>query len=471
VVGMAADGATGGYWEVASDGGIFAFNAPFLGSMGGKALNAPIGFMAGTPDFAGYRMVGTDGGVFDFGDAQFYGSAAAPGSSGWDALTATPTGGGYWLFSNTSSASFGDAASQLTVVGGNASAAPVVGAATLAISPATGGSPSGGGAPTTTSTPPATGGWFNDVSCPSVSRCIAVGQSGSGGALVEVSDDGGSYFVSAPVPSAPPLHGVTCPDDTRCYAVGGSEILSSDDGGQAWTATSAGSYLTGVACQSDTTCTAVGNNLNGGVYSFLFTTNGSTWSPSTEVPNSAAAQGVSCTPTACIAVGNGIYRSTDGGQTWSYLAIRGGTDGLANVSCSPGTTTCLADGPGIGSTPRGQLAVLTAGAASGSNESANLPASTTTTWGIACAPGDWCAAAGYSGATGGATFFRTPNAGTTWSVPTVQAGFVAPGGFDVGLGVACPAATTCVLVGDGGSRAAAAVTTDGGQAWTPSSVR
>ena len=33
----------GGYWEVASDGGIFAFgNAAFDGSMGGKALNAPI---------------------------------------------------------------------------------------------------------------------------------------------------------------------------------------------------------------------------------------------------------------------------------------------------------------------------------------------------------------------------------------------------------------------------------------------
>ena len=32
-----------GYWEVASDGGIFAFGAAtFYGSMGGKPLNAPI---------------------------------------------------------------------------------------------------------------------------------------------------------------------------------------------------------------------------------------------------------------------------------------------------------------------------------------------------------------------------------------------------------------------------------------------
>ena len=37
IVGMSSDPATGGYWEVASDGGIFAFDAPFLGSTGSSA--------------------------------------------------------------------------------------------------------------------------------------------------------------------------------------------------------------------------------------------------------------------------------------------------------------------------------------------------------------------------------------------------------------------------------------------------
>ena len=32
VVGMATDDATGGYWLVAGDGGVFAFGAPFLGA-------------------------------------------------------------------------------------------------------------------------------------------------------------------------------------------------------------------------------------------------------------------------------------------------------------------------------------------------------------------------------------------------------------------------------------------------------
>jgi hypothetical protein len=42
IVGMAADATTGGYWLVASDGGVFSLHAPFQGSMGGTHLNAPI---------------------------------------------------------------------------------------------------------------------------------------------------------------------------------------------------------------------------------------------------------------------------------------------------------------------------------------------------------------------------------------------------------------------------------------------
>ena len=56
----------GGYWEVASDGGLFAFNALFYGSMGGKPLNKPIVGMAATPDGGGYWQVATDGGIFAF---------------------------------------------------------------------------------------------------------------------------------------------------------------------------------------------------------------------------------------------------------------------------------------------------------------------------------------------------------------------------------------------------------------------
>ncbi len=45
IVGM-AECQPGGYYLVASDGGIFAFQAPFYGSMGGRPLNQPMVGMA-----------------------------------------------------------------------------------------------------------------------------------------------------------------------------------------------------------------------------------------------------------------------------------------------------------------------------------------------------------------------------------------------------------------------------------------
>ena len=43
-------------------------------SMGGTHLNKPVVGMAVTPDGGGYWLVATDGGMFSFGDAQFFGS-------------------------------------------------------------------------------------------------------------------------------------------------------------------------------------------------------------------------------------------------------------------------------------------------------------------------------------------------------------------------------------------------------------
>ena len=115
---MAATPDGKGYWLVASDGGIFTFgDAAFYGSTGRHApstspswawpppptaratgwwpptaasspsatppstarpaampLNKPIVGMAATPDGKGYWLVASDGGIFTFGDAAFYGS-------------------------------------------------------------------------------------------------------------------------------------------------------------------------------------------------------------------------------------------------------------------------------------------------------------------------------------------------------------------------------------------------------------
>jgi len=67
-----------GYWLVGSDGGVFAFgDAGFFGSTGSMKLSKPIVGMAATPDGKGYWLVGSDGGVFAFGDAGFFGSTGS----------------------------------------------------------------------------------------------------------------------------------------------------------------------------------------------------------------------------------------------------------------------------------------------------------------------------------------------------------------------------------------------------------
>ena len=75
IVGMAATPDGKGYWLVASDGGIFTFgDAGFFGSMGGQILNKPVVGMTATADSQGYWLVASDGGIFDFGTAAFHGS-------------------------------------------------------------------------------------------------------------------------------------------------------------------------------------------------------------------------------------------------------------------------------------------------------------------------------------------------------------------------------------------------------------
>jgi hypothetical protein len=75
VVGMAPTPDGGGYWLVASDGGIFTFgDAPFRGSAGGAHLAAPVVSLAPLAS-TGYWLAAADGGVFSYG-VPFHGSMA-----------------------------------------------------------------------------------------------------------------------------------------------------------------------------------------------------------------------------------------------------------------------------------------------------------------------------------------------------------------------------------------------------------
>jgi hypothetical protein len=124
VVGMTPSRDQNGYWLVASDGGVFTFgDLNFYGSIPGiglhpagsglpNSLAAPVVGIVPTADGGGYFMVASDGGVFSFGDARFEGSCPGIGGCSGPAVAVMPdaSGNGYWLVTQTGHVySFGDA--------------------------------------------------------------------------------------------------------------------------------------------------------------------------------------------------------------------------------------------------------------------------------------------------------------------------------------------------------------------------
>ncbi len=124
VLGIVPTKDRGGYWLDASDGGVFSFgDTQFYGSIPGlglhpagsglpNSLDAPIVGMVASHDQGGYFMVASDGGVFAFGDATFAGSCPGIGGCAGAAVAVMPdaSGNGYWLVTQTGHVyAFGDA--------------------------------------------------------------------------------------------------------------------------------------------------------------------------------------------------------------------------------------------------------------------------------------------------------------------------------------------------------------------------
>jgi hypothetical protein len=112
-----------GYWLVGTDGGIFSFGkAAFYGSMGGIPLQRPVVGITPTASRHGYWLVASDGGIFSFGDSLFYGSIPGlglhPAGSGLPnslnapivGMVPTSTGHGYFMVASDGGVfAFGDA--------------------------------------------------------------------------------------------------------------------------------------------------------------------------------------------------------------------------------------------------------------------------------------------------------------------------------------------------------------------------
>jgi hypothetical protein len=111
-----------GYWMAGSDGGVFSFgDAKYYGSAPGLGLKLakPIVALAPSRDRGGYWMVGADGGVLGFGDSYYYGSLPGLKVNVDDIVSMVPTpttnqgatnGLGYWMVGSDGGVfSFGDA--------------------------------------------------------------------------------------------------------------------------------------------------------------------------------------------------------------------------------------------------------------------------------------------------------------------------------------------------------------------------
>ena len=172
-----APGASG-YWLAASDGGLFSFGVPFLGSAGGQnqaigafgaspggigyqlasssgtilpygahpactgsvsSPNRPIVGLATAPGGRGCWLVAADGGVFAFGpDAPFLGSAGALRlNQPVVGMAASPNGDGYYLVASDGGIfTYGPGTAFEGSMGGRPLNRPIVG---MAVDPSTGG--------------------------------------------------------------------------------------------------------------------------------------------------------------------------------------------------------------------------------------------------------------------------------------------------------------------------------------------
>src|SRR5438270_3256893 len=330
--------------------------------------------------------------------------------------------------------------------------------------------------------------------------------------------------------------GAACPTDSRCYSAGweGVNAVVWANQGQAGNGsgsdytkqftTGGNAFFDDVSCAGSTTdCVATGGigtqSPTGMAY---YTGDGTTWHAATLPGGTPELNWVRCvangpadpaSPTgSCFATavdGSG-WMSTDGGRTWSSMAVKRAVNGLTilnqdlfftsatngwlvglagcDVAAHPcygviqqttngGTTWTLAHTPtsltslfdiacptssecvviGGGSNGRPSAYVTRDGGASWASSA--LPFGTHYADAIACPDQDDCYIVGYSGANGyptAAVVYATTDGARTWRVEPVA------GGTTTLIAVACPTNLDCYAGGYSRLAGAIAVTTDGG---------
>ncbi|MBV8300631.1 MAG: hypothetical protein JOY68_01760, partial [Candidatus Dormibacteraeota bacterium] len=173
---------------------------------------------------------------------------------------------------------------------------------------------------------------YNDATCPSLQRCFAVGQAGSGGMVTETHDAGASWMT---LPVSIPLNAIACPTALTCYAfaAASNSFAETTNGGATWSVrTFVPAAVDSVACPSVEDCVAVGTAGNTTQGDVTITRDGGTSWTTAVAPGFVST--VRCIDAAhCWTVGSGVWFSSDMGSTWTAEA-------LPEPVCSPGQTVC-----------------------------------------------------------------------------------------------------------------------------------
>jgi len=339
---------------------------------------------------------------------------------------------------------------------------------------------------------------LEDVACPAVGHCVAVGYDSSGEPLIETLS-GDTWVASGAVAgvATSQLLGVDCPAQGSCVAVGdyvgqGYTAVAVTLSAGTWTAVSLPlpsdaarsgleiAYLDNVDCPALGTCIAVGHytDQNGHSQALIETLSGGKWAairaplPAEAVPGQALLVQAACPAVgSCIAVGHYTERGgaaapfvdTLSGGTWTPATVPlpadAAADGLSGISCgAPGN--CVAVGYDTsrsgqsrylaealsGGTWTAAMPPLPADAAATQEPSTNPPVLAA----VACQAAGSCVALGsYVGDSGVEGAIDTLSGGTwTAARAPVPAGAVTAKQFLYFTAVACPAPGHCVAVGN-----------------------
>lgn len=264
-----------------------------------------------------------------------------------------------------------------------------------------------------------------NVSCPTVSTCYAVGNSGT----IIVTTNEGSSWTGQSSGTSSGLYAISCPDASTCYAAGkNGALIATTNGGTSWEDRSWGtsSWIHGISCPSTSVCFAVG-----GSSAIMATTNGGSNWTSQSSGTSQYFMDISCPTTlVCYAVSasGGIVATNNGGSNWSSQPS-GTTEWLDAISC-PTTSACVV-------VNRNGHIIATTNA--GSSWTSQSSGTTNALAGVSCPSALTCYVVGSNG-----TVIATSNGGSSWTSEF-------SGSLQWLGGVSCTPIANCWAVGDKGT--------------------